>query len=248
MIVDGWLDWAIQAPGIPDKIYSERNRGLGLVGHSIVGSYQAALSRFMSTAKDAEGRYTPNAAASVMFILCKNGDLIQMYDIWSSTWTTGGREANTSYWAIEAEGGPPSNPSEPFTNEQVATLLRLFKEFEQLTGRAVVRGTTFREHGGLAAELGYAATACPSHRYDWFTGPEDDMADPRVDALIKAFGGQAAIDAWNENGNSLLIGYGSEQREQDSLEERVTVLELVAGQGAVPEHDHVGGTSGPVRR
>lgn len=185
MIADGWIDWAIAAPGIPDKVYSEPNKGLGLVGHSIVGSYQAALSRFMSTARDAQGRYTPNAAASVMFVLCKNGDLIQMYDIWSSTWTSGGYEANTSYWAIEAEGGPPSNPTEPFTEAQQATLLRLFDEYRAYTGRAVERGTTFREHGELAAELGYASTACPSHRYDWFTKQEDDMTPAEAEAIAR---------------------------------------------------------------
>lgn len=38
----------------------------------------------------------------------------------------------------------------------------------------------------------------------------EDM-DPRVDALIAALGGQAAIDAWNANGNSLLAGYAAEQ-------------------------------------
>lgn len=174
-IVDGWISWAIQAPGISDKIYTAPNRGLGIVGHSIVGSYQAALGRFMSEARDAAGRYTPYAAASVMFILCQDGALIQMYDIWASTWTTGGPEANTSYWAVEAEGGPPANPSEAFTPAQQATFLRLCEEYRTHTGSAVVPGTTFREHGELAAELGYAPTACPSHRYDWFKGLEDDM-------------------------------------------------------------------------
>ena len=43
----------------------------------------------------------------------------------------------------------------------------------------------------------------------WFE--EDNMADPRVDAIIAALGGQAQIDDWNVNGNSLLIGYGLEQ-------------------------------------
>lgn len=180
MIINGWVDWAVQAPGIPDKVYSQKNSGVGLIGHSIVGSYQAALSRFLSEERDAQGLYTPGAAASVMFILCKDGQLIQMYDVWSSTWTSGGRLANTSYWSIEAEGGPPSNPTEPFTNAQRATLLRLFDEFRDFTGREVVRGTTFREHGELAAELGYSSTACPSHRYDWFTAQEDDMTPEQV--------------------------------------------------------------------
>lgn len=239
MITDGWVDWAIQAPGIPDKIYSERNRGIGLVGHSIVGSYQAALSRFLSTARDAEGRYTPNAAASVMFILCKNGDLVQMYDVWSSTWTSGGREANTSYWAIEAEGGPPSNPREPFTDEQVATLIRLFNEFETFTGRAVVRGTTFREHGELAAELGYASTACPSHRYDWFTGQEDDgMTDNDILAVF----GSTEADPAERLANAKF-------RYQQAIDTGHSPYDIAAqAQAEARDHikNHAAGVTGPV--
>lgn len=189
VIVDGWVSWAIIAPGIDDKIYTERNRGIGLIGHSIVGSYNAALSRFMSTAKDSSGRYTANAAASCMFILAKNGDLIQMYDIWSSTWTSGGREANTAYWAIEMEGGPPSNTSEPMTDAQVRTLMRLAAEFESFTGRPVVKGSTFREHGEVATQFGYAATACPSNRYTRFyealEKEDEDVTEDRVRELIK---------------------------------------------------------------
>lgn len=41
---------------------------------------------------------------------------------------------------------------------------------------------------------------------------EADMADPRVDAIIAALGGQDAIDQWNANGNSLLLGYALEQQ------------------------------------
>lgn len=162
---DGFLDWATKFPGISDKQYSEPNQGLALVGHSIVGSYESALGRFMSTAKDANGNYTDHAAASVMFILRKTGELVQMYPVTASTWTTGGRVANTTMWAIEAEGGPLSNVSEPLTDGQVATLLRLSDEFTARTGRKVVKGSTFREHGEVAKALSYPATACPSNRY-----------------------------------------------------------------------------------
>lgn len=62
-------------------------------------------NRFLSTARGSDGRYTPDAAASSMFVLRYSGELIQMHPIWASTWTSGGREANTSTWAVEAEGG-----------------------------------------------------------------------------------------------------------------------------------------------
>lgn len=175
-IVNGWLDWAYRNPGVADKVYSEPNRGLALVGHSIVGTPAAALGRFLSLQRDRQGRYSSYAAASVMFINPKVGPLIQMYPVSSSTWTSGGREANTTMWAIESEGGAPGNESEPLNDNQVANLIRLALEFEAHTGRKVVRsegdglhaGDTFREHGEVAQQYGYDGTACPSRRYQRF--------------------------------------------------------------------------------
>lgn len=53
---------------------------------------------------------------------------------------------------------------------------------------------------------------CGRNRDANFVFEEDDMADPRVDAIIAALGGQDAIDKWNANGNSLLLGYSLEQQ------------------------------------
>lgn len=190
-IVDGWVDWAVVYPGVAGKLYSEPNRGLGLIGHSIVGTAAAAFARFMSTERDSSGRFTPYASASCMFVLMKSGSLYQMYPVTASTWTSGGREANTSLWAIEAEGGPPGNESEPLTDAQVATLLRLCGEFEAHTGRAVMRGTTFREHGEVARQYGYAPTACPSNRYQRFyealdrRQEEDEMTADQVRDIVR---------------------------------------------------------------
>lgn len=195
VLADGFLDWADRLPGIPDKVYSEPNRGLGLIGHSIVGTPAAALGRFMSTQKDAAGNYTGYAAASVMFINPKVGPLTQMYPVWASTWTSGGRQANTSLWAIETEGGAPGNESEPLNDNQVGNLLRLADDFEQHTGRKVTRsaggglheGDTFREHGEVAQQYGYSGTACPSHRYQRFydaLAKGDLMTEDQINALI----------------------------------------------------------------
>ena len=185
---NGWLDWTVHAPGIPDKTYSEPNRGIGLIGHSIVGSYQAAIGRFMSEQRDAAGWYTPYAAASVMFIACQDGEIIQCYPVTASTWTSGGREANTSYWAIEAEGGAPGNEREPLTDAQVAGILRLCREWEAAhPGEQVRPGTTFREHGEIARQFGYSATACPSNRYQrLYEALEDDMDEAKVLEIIAA--------------------------------------------------------------
>lgn len=194
-VVNGWLDWAQRLPGVPDKVYTEKNKGLGLIGHSIVGTPAAALGRFLSTQVDEQGNYTGYAAASVMFINPKVGPLIQMYPVWASTWTSGGREANTSLWAIETEGGAPGNENEPLNDNQVGNLTRLASDFEAHTGRKVVRSEggglhkddTFREHGEVAQQYGYGGTACPSNRYGRFyaaLAKGDLMTEDLINALI----------------------------------------------------------------
>lgn len=158
----GYLDWAIQAPGIPDKVYTQRNSGSeGIACHSIVGSYLAALGRFLSEARLPNGRYTDYAAASVQFINCKDGDFLQLYSVDDSAWTSGGPYANCNFWSVESEGGPPGNESEPLTEPQTANMLRLAGEYETRYGRAPV----LLEHREIAAKYGYAPTACASNRY-----------------------------------------------------------------------------------
>ena len=47
--------------------------------------------------------------------------------------------------------------------------------------------------------------------YDYLFEEEEEMADPRLDAVVAALGGMEAIEAWNARGNSLLAGYALEQ-------------------------------------
>lgn len=245
MIVNGWVSWATRIEGVADKKYTEPNRGLGLIGHSIVGREPATAdgipNRFLSTERDADGNYTANAAASCMFILRLGptpvAQLIQMYPVTASTWTSGGREANTSYWAIEAEGGDAPF-DEPLNPAQVATLLRLCGEYTDHTGRVVTPGSTFREHGEVAGKLGYAATACPSNRYRTFytalaaTAPgTPSQAKMLSDVWMALTGGDPAVlTTWNARGNSVLLGFALEQ-------ERLS-KHLATPHGGDPKHQH----------
>ena len=168
-IVEGWLDWAKRIPGIPDKVYSQPNRGEGIAMHSVVGQEKdfedGVPDRFLSTARDAHGRYTAYSAASCMFVLRKNGLLIQMYPVTASTWTSGGPDGNTRFWAVEAEGG--LNPhNEPLTKVAEDTFIRLVTEWENHTGRRAQPGVNLLQHKEIARKYGYAATACASDRYD----------------------------------------------------------------------------------
>ena len=162
-IYEGWLSGCIIEVGVPDKVYSEPNKGLGFALHSIEGSIAGALSRFMSTDKLADGRYTPNAEASCMFLNPNVGLPFQMYPITASTWTSGSRLANTTLWAVESEG----KAGEPLSINQVANMMYLIDEWETHTGKKAVRVTadiktrTIWEH----REVSTAHTFCPSGRY-----------------------------------------------------------------------------------
>lgn len=200
-IINGWVDWAVRIDGIPDKVYTAKNTGEWITCHSIVGEeseFQDGVpNRFLSTEKDSDGNYTASAAASVMFILRKNGTLIQMYPIWASTWTSGGREANTRSWAIEAEGG--LNPyTEKLTSQAALTLVRLVREWESYLGRKAIPNETLLQHKDVARKFGYLATACASDRYSeaWdlcLQSNEDDMYKEKYEELTTAIEKRMAI-------------------------------------------------------
>ena len=243
VIVDGWSSLATRHNGLTDKKYSTSNAGLGICCHSIEGSIAGALSRFDSTAKDARGRYTPSAAASCMWLNPKVGRLIQCYPVTASTWTSGNFKANTELWAVESEGVA----GELLNANQVANMLTLRDEWQAYKGQLLTRESvarTLHEHREVWnwESPNAGPTACPSGRYQpFFAELEDHMADPRVDAIIDALGGLAAIDAWNAQGNSLLVGYALEQ---------VKLAEHIANHAAgvngdVSEHAH---TPGGVKR
>lgn len=160
-IINGWIDWAVRVDGHPGKVYSQPNSGEWITCHSIVGDLpnHAIPSRFL-----AEPITLPQNQASVMFILYKDGQLTQMYPVTASTWTSGGFEANTRSWAIEAEGGY-SPTTEKLTPEASSSFVRLVREWESYTGRKAIPNETLLQHKQVASRFGYAATACASDRY-----------------------------------------------------------------------------------
>ena len=202
MIVDGYIDWALRIDGVPDKIYTAPNTGEWITCHSVVGEepefYDGIPNRFLDLSKDASGRYTSYAAASCMFILRKNGVLIQMYPVWASTWTSGGPEANTRSWAIEAEGGVYPNYGEKLTPAAELSFLRLVREWERYTNRKAIPNKTLLQHKDVAKMFGYPATSCASDRYSdaWnkiLQSSEEDMYKEKYEELTEAINKRMAI-------------------------------------------------------
>jgi hypothetical protein len=259
VITNGWLDAFLRVDGHPLKLYAEENTGEnGLACHNIVGEEADFLDgvpdRFLSDERvpGEPERFTDYAAASCMFILRKRMPSIQMYPTWGATWTSGGRVANTTTWAMEAEGGGYirnsvgtliQNFGEPLSRKQEDEVLLIARAWEWQFGRKLVVGETVRAHWQIAQRYNYPSTACESGRYAnaWArlaAGERgEELPDPRIDKLIAALGGEAAVDEWNARGNSLLTGYALEQQKLgEHLHNHAAGVT-----GAIPEHEHLGG-------
>lgn len=225
-IVDGWIDWAdTSIKGRPEKVYSAPNRGEGVILHSVVGDLpgHGVPDRFLSMDRDANGRFTPYAAASVMFILYRDGWLRQMYPVTASTWTSGGPEANTRYWAVELEGGGPGNYSEPITLEAARTLTQLVLEWQNYSGYTASEARIFG-HSDAARRWNYAPTACPSGRYDWWL---DQLFRKGVQQTMATIDSLLALEARVARVERLLAGWGV--LTVSAAEDNLSALESVLG-------------------
>lgn len=176
MITIGRVSWATWVPNPNmnlesphNKVHPGINKGEnGIACHSMEGWLRGsnfiprAFAPFPPVSND----------LSNMFTLAVDGSLYQHYPITSKCWCSGNMEANSTTWSVEAEGTAIS----PLSIAQRNSMQRLFKEWEDHTGRKATRGDghevmwwayrlspedrTIWQHNEIAA------TACPSGRYD----------------------------------------------------------------------------------
>ncbi len=245
MIVDEFLDWAERFDGPAEKQYAQPNSGIGIACHSVVGNLPGHTipGRF----------FDPNDQASVMFVLFKDGHVIQMYPVTSSTWTSGSFAANVGYWAIEAEGGGAPDYGEKLTPEAEESFIRIVTEWENHTGRKGIPNENILQHKQLVAKYGGGATACASDRYSnaWtrISAGErygDEVTREEYETLMLAvFSGAEEATLPREERLTNAI-YRADQRAQG-------LASSVADQSAsaitiVQEHvlNHAAGVTGPV--
>jgi LysM repeat protein len=170
---DGWLDWALRAPGPADKVNKVANKGIGYVPHSAVGFYGGWASRLFSDERRPDGRYTAYAAASVHGWIAYDGSVTQHYPFTASCWASGSEFPNTNFIAFENEGGFDPH-DEPLTPAQVDANVRIIRELAAWRGwngfrrpaNAQDKGANLYEHTECV-RFGSAPTACPSRRIPW---------------------------------------------------------------------------------
>lgn len=218
MITDeGYFDWMTQEPGPPDKRYSERNAADLFIPHSMVGRMNGWRSRLHDLSKDASGRYTLNAAASVTGSVLLDGTAIQHYSIFVSCWASGWRTQNIRGITFEHESeysviNGLYQPDErvPFSRKQVATDLRIIEDVVAFKKRHGIPWVplrppvddllnpadkyTLRTHSECVKIWGGGATACESGRakplWDLIdAGIPDNVEDEMLSlALLKVSG------------------------------------------------------------
>jgi len=181
-----WIPFAVSDAGPADKqgypFSPSPQPKVGVVLHSMVGSYLAARGRLMGPDR-----------ASWHFSVRQTGTIYQHYDSEAVCWHCGVAAApptpsNINLIGVELEGGPLDNVSEPLTPIQYQATLDLLRWAWEAHGfDAPALRATLWEHRRLSP------TACPSGRIPWgrliadlTTSEEDDMA--RTVRIVRAAG------------------------------------------------------------
>lgn len=141
------------------KQYQEANQCLGVVVHSMEGSYAGALT----VLDDESGTISTYRAASWQISVLKDGRKIQHYPIESACFQAGSRYWNVRLVGVECEGAA----GEPLTPQQVQSVGEIITEIAALKVWTPSRAPgvqTLYEHNEL---LPPGATQCPSHRIPW---------------------------------------------------------------------------------
>jgi hypothetical protein len=152
---------AIQRPGPANKQNGGVNKWQGVVCHSMVGPYAAALGELDNPARRASWHYS----------VTKDGRVFAHYADEAQTWHAGSA-FNNSTIGIEHEGG--LNPTgEPLTIPQRDASVALVRWLSATHGFPLVRRTGLWEHNEVSDE----PTACPSHRIPWefYSKQEEDQ-------------------------------------------------------------------------
>lgn len=158
-----WRPGPRSKTGYPGAI---SNTGGGVILHSMVGSYAAAMGRL-----DSEDR------ASWHFSVCQDGRVFQHYDSSAVCWHAGSLQWNERLIGIEHEGGAPGNESEPLTDVQKVASAQLVAWLAQTHGFALERQNGLWEHREVYQ------TACPSGRIPWAFIMEGEMTDAQMQEL-----------------------------------------------------------------
>ena len=208
---NGWFSWAIQDPGPENRILSALVLPMSVVvHHSMEGTYNYPGGYIVL--RDPEGFPT-----AWHWTVKRDGRVLQHYGAFRHLQHA--HAANVLGPGGESEG----YQREPLTPEQVAAWRRIHADINEYRERqglppfvrdiARLPQTTKRgwvEHREMAPT--WNTTQCPSERYAPLWAEEEPMTPEdraKLDAVYAALTGgvQGVIEAWNQQGNSVLVAY-----------------------------------------
>lgn len=240
-----WVPWAYLSPEGAATFYKGQNKPEAVVLHIAQGYASTARSWAL------EGHF----GASWHFTVCKDGTVLQHLDFhdggyhagipvtaptprWN-LWKGHGINVNKYTIGIEHEGFSGA----PWPEEQRQASKDLCLWLAETLG-IPLDIDHFPPHAAIDVVNRVNDFGPPEFRaefYEYLFHKEDDMADPRLEKIIAALGGEAAIDEWNAKGNSLLLGFANDQARIGALEGQVAEHQASPhGSDSVPEHQHGG--------
>lgn len=205
---------AIARPGPNSKQNGGLNTTIGVVCHSMVGTFAGAMSRL-------DG-FGPRNEASWHFSVLQNGQVYQHYDTLVQCWHAGSSYNNTTI-GIEHEGGYDPY-DEPLTEAQRVASVNLVRWLSQKHGFALERGNGLWEHN----EVSDKPTLCPSHRIPWaFYTEEEHMPTPEYNELKQADQDIEKVIIAKEDGLKAAIAALAQANAGSfkAIEDRLTALE-----------------------
>ena len=209
------VPWKYVSPAGEPTYYRGTNRPVAVVLHRMQGWATTAHQWALSGHYGASWHYTVSLAGDIMqHLRHEDGGYHAGIGPNAKTptwplWRGHGQSVNTYTIGVECEGFA----AEDWPTAQLDALRWLCRKL------SVDLGIPYnREHFPAHAEIDVVNRVndfdSPGRReavYAYLFEEEEEMADPRLDAVVAALGGMAEIEAWNARGNSLLAGYALEQ-------------------------------------
>lgn len=184
-----WKDGPADKQGYPS---CRVNAMQGVILHSMVGSFDAAMARLASDDR-----------ASWHYSVRQDGTVYVHYPDEAVAWHAGSRIWNSKLIGIEHEGGAPGNEGEPLTDAQKAASVALVRWLSKTHGFPLVRFDG--QSGALYEHNQVYATACPSGRIPWDAYMEERMkyTDEKLDEALDNILGTLATKADDQKVNDL---------------------------------------------
>ena len=242
---DGYFSWAIRDDGPANRILSPLRCPVTVyVCHSMEGVYTGPGGYIVLRDPD-------TFPTAWHWTKKRDGRVYQHYPIWAHL--QHGHAANVLGPGGELEGFQ----REPITDAQLAADLRIIGDInawlaakgapplERDDSRwAQGRKRGLVEHREMAPA--FNTTQCPSERYArLWAALEDDMADPRVDEILR-FLGDAQMKDWLARGNIPFIdAFASEQKARGEATNAINAHIDHHPGGAIGDHTHIPGGVAP---